>query len=303
MTSIVRAALSLAALALAAQVWVHLDWIMGLSEHCDYPDGCVSTWLPFAFHTATGLWIVAVVLGALAWTILAVAGASSVALLRVGVAWVSAFASLPLTPVWLRKVHGELDVDAMGRGHWPPASYRLAVVLLVLAFGIYAYQVVAMRRPVKAATGAGAGPATPVVAVVLVLLAGAGFVVVDQVQRRSVATEVAATQQQKRTFLMRVKESLDGHPDQPRSQLVEDDVLVREGLRACRWLAEQPALDKAREEGDAERAYFDANPTVSGWPFAQGRSALRRDLLLDAWGQLCRDVYDDHISYGYARDD
>ncbi len=49
-----------------AQLWIQVDWIGGLSEHCDYPGDCRERWLPDAFSAAEQVWLATAACGLLA---------------------------------------------------------------------------------------------------------------------------------------------------------------------------------------------------------------------------------------------
>jgi hypothetical protein len=112
----------------------------------------------------------------------------------------------------------------------------------------------------------------------------------------AVATEVRFTPKQESRYLAEMKENLDGHPAHPRSGLVGSEVLVRQGVSACEWLATQPAGDQARREPAVRTRFFAERPRVTGkWPFKQGRSGIREEILTNSWGWLCADITEDHI--------
>ncbi len=290
--------LSAAVLGLVVQVWVHLDWIGNSSEHCDFPGECLATWYPFAFAAATWLWLCSLVAGGLAWLHLARSGASVPALVRIGVAWVAAFCAFFLTPLVLPLRHGVIDIARIGGPPSLEGRYALAVLLLGLAALGFGWQLVATSRSpnaTRAATRRRTTAATAAVA--LVLSAGAAVVVVSQAQRQSVATDVVVSQKEERAYLGSVVEMLE-HRHGPRSRRVSDEVLLREGVTACRWLATRPGGRDALPSNPTRRAYFVAHPRVAGrWPFHDGRTSLRRHLLVDAWQYLCPDVYADHVSF------
>ena len=48
-----QVSLTVALVAVLVQVWVHFDWIGGLSEHCDFPEECLGRWLPISFGVVT----------------------------------------------------------------------------------------------------------------------------------------------------------------------------------------------------------------------------------------------------------
>ena len=76
----------LAVVGLLTQVWIHVDWIDGLGEHCDYPDECITWWLPRAFAAAEAAWIVTVLAGGIAFACAAWLHESSASLMTLGLA-------------------------------------------------------------------------------------------------------------------------------------------------------------------------------------------------------------------------
>jgi hypothetical protein len=291
--------------ALVAQLWVHLDWIGRSGEHCDFPGECLRTWYPIAFAAAAWLWLGALVVGGLAWLLLVRSGASVRASVLLGVAWSAAYAAFFLTPAAVPTRHGVVDIERFGGGTpLVEGRYAAGVALLCLATVGFGAQAVASARTRATGSGAHRWTAAITVGVAVVLALGAAVVVVGQVQRQSVATRVSVSPSEEREFLRESLEVLDGHPGRSRSQLVSDAVLLREGVGACRWLATQPGGGASLDREQTRRAYFLARPHATpGWPFEDGRTALRRDLAFNAWTYLCSDVYADHVSFREASGD
>ncbi len=112
---------------------------------------------------------------------------------------------------------------------------------------------------------------------------------------RSDAAEVTPTPDEQSRYLSEMKAALNGHPDRPRFHLLSSDVLVKEGIRACEWLAAQPG-DKAPDTGELRAAYISQHPDVLGaGPFEWRNSALRQVILTNSWGWLCVDIAEDRI--------
>ena len=103
------------------------------------------------------------------------------------------------------------------------------------------------------------------------------------------------TSEQRSRYLAEMKENLNGHPDNPRYDLVSEEVLVSEGVVACDWLATQPSADSALANDELRDLYFEEHPQATeGWPFEHGRTNLREEVLTNSWDWLCEDVEQDH---------
>lgn len=299
-------ALALALLALAGQVWVQVDWVGGLSEHCDYPEGCLGSWLPFAFRVTTVLWLTSLVAGAVAWLLAAGQHGSRAAVSRLGTAWAAGLMAFFFTPASLPRRHGVIDGRAFEDWVWAEHRHLIAVALLVLAAAGYGWELSGVIRAGRSdPPRAVSPPRRSHVLAVVCLLAGAtvglGYVYAE---RQEVATRVEVTPTERARYLDHAKHGLDGHPERPRSGRVSDESLVGEGTRACTWLAGRPVRDEALGLEAAQLAYLAAYPRVAGdWQLRQGRTPLRRWLVVNAWQLLCDDVYADHVSFAVARGD
>lgn len=118
------------------------------------------------------------------------------------------------------------------------------------------------------------------------------------------ASEIAPTREETTRFLGEMKENLNGHPTRMEFDLVRPSVLVAEGTRACRWLAQQAGGENAFRRDEAVDAYLTAHPRPPReWPFKHP-FGVRRQLLSNAWGWLCADVTDARIdlSVDYEHD-
>jgi hypothetical protein len=97
-------------------------------------------------------------------------------------------------------------------------------------------------------------------------------------------------------YLAEMKENLNGHPDSPRYHLVSESTLIHEGVVACEWLAKQPAGPSVLDDDELRDLYFDRHPRAhsDGWPFKNGRTDLREEILTNSWGWLCAEKAQDH---------
>lgn len=301
-----QVSLAVALLAGLVQVWVHVDWIGGLSEHCDFPEECLSSWLPISFGVVTWSWLTAVSAAGLAWILSTRHHASWSTLTLLGAAWAAVLGSYFLTPVAAPTRNGVIDIDVITGGPLSTGRYLVAELLLLGAAVVFASQLTSSLRDRDDLADPGRAGAgfIPTLVVGTVLALAAGGLVVREVERNQVASEVTLTATERTRYLQEMTEELDGHPDRPRSSRVSDEVLVREGVTACEWLAAQPGGDEARGPNGTEAAYFKARPEVAGdWPFQEGRTPLRRRLLANSWWVICPDVFDDHVSYRVASGD
>ena len=139
------------------------------------------------------------------------------------------------------------------------------------------------------------------------LVATLGVVVTVLLSRspsEAVATKVSFTAKQESRYLHEVKEFLTGRPGHDYYRLVNKLVLVQQGVQACEWLATQPARDHARRDDQLRDRYFADKPQANAdWPFKQGRTGLREEIVSNAWWQLCRDIADDHIDHSPIPED
>lgn len=122
--------------------------------------------------------------------------------------------------------------------------------------------------------------------------------------REPAASEVDFTPSQRARYLAEMKENLNGHPGDPRFHLVSKQILVRQAVIACEWLAMQPAGDAAQTSSELRLGYFEEHPRVDGeWPFEHGSSDLRSEILTNAWAWLCGDIAEDHVDQSPNFDD
>ncbi len=140
------------------------------------------------------------------------------------------------------------------------------------------------------------GAVVAVLALAILIVAGGAMLFL----REPASSEVTVTPDQRVKYLAEMKENLNGHPARPRYDLVSEETLVHEGVLACEWLSEQ---DVSRST-DLRSRYFAENPRASGpWPFAQGRTPLRSEVLTNAWGSLCPSLVQDRIDRTPENDD
>ena len=142
--------IGLAALSAAAQAWVTFDWIDGHDDHCDYPEECISSWLPNAFAAAENLWVVTVLAGGVAVVMGALLRRPSVDIVVLGGAWGAAFISYCLTPM-VQAGPGELARPAVEGDpfFWGGPGYTLAALLMAaaaVAFGWLLLRTLSDRR-------------------------------------------------------------------------------------------------------------------------------------------------------------
>lgn len=138
--------LALSAFVCLAQVWEHFQRIGTLGDHCDFPEDCVSRYLPGVYADLGRWWLVG---AALAWLVIvaaAIANVSRSSLLRVGVAGAVASLWFFATPLW----YARDDVGFMV-GHQPVGidlTFGFALLLLVGAAVLYSSEAIRlMRRP------------------------------------------------------------------------------------------------------------------------------------------------------------
>ncbi|TWH00043.1 hypothetical protein L615_002200000190 [Nocardioides sp. J9] len=127
----------LAIAGVVAQLWVQVDWIGGLSEHCDYPEDCETRWLPDAFAAAQLVWLATAACG-IATLLLALRLGEVRASLGAGAA--ATFLALVayfFTDAWQWRG----DVDSLVPVHGPrwDNGYRLALLLWTLSLALHAF--------------------------------------------------------------------------------------------------------------------------------------------------------------------
>jgi hypothetical protein len=131
-----------------------------------------------------------------------------------------------------------------------------------------------------------------------VAAAGASLVLWLTADRGHSADFTSVTAEQRTPYLAEMKENLNGHPTRPRYDKVSEQILVREGIVACQWLATQPTGHSALFDDELRHRYFRAHPRpAAGWPFRSGRTPLRDELLTNSWGWLCPDVASAHTTH------
>jgi hypothetical protein len=141
-TFIFRGVIGLAALSATAQAWVTYDWIDGLSEHCDYPEECWSSWLPTAFAAAEYLWILTVLAGGTAVVVGALLRRPSLDIAVLGGAWGAAFLSYCLTPMF-GVSSGEVAWRVQWEGNplfWGGPGFTLTALLMAAAATAFGWQ-------------------------------------------------------------------------------------------------------------------------------------------------------------------
>ena len=148
MRLVLRFAVGLAALTAMAQAWVTFDWIGDLSNHCDYPDECLSSWLPSAFAIAEYLWIATALAGATAVTAAGLLHRPRIDIAALGGAWAAAFISYCLTPM-VQATPGEPIVDwrpVEANFFWGGPGYAWTALLMAAAGAVFGWQLVRSRK-------------------------------------------------------------------------------------------------------------------------------------------------------------
>jgi len=143
MRVVLKVAVGLAVLTAVAQAWVTYDWIGRLSEHCDYPDECLSGWLPRAFALAEYLWIVTVLAGAFAVTAAGLLRRPLIDMAALSGALAAAVTSYLLTPM-IQATPGEPIVEwqpvEADPFFWGGPGYTLTALLMAAAAVMFAWQ-------------------------------------------------------------------------------------------------------------------------------------------------------------------
>jgi hypothetical protein len=88
-----------AVIAALIQAWITYDWIVQARDHCDYPDGCLSTWFPRAFFAIKWLWVVTVLAGTASLARAAIARRPRADLVVLAASLVAAFLGYVSTPM------------------------------------------------------------------------------------------------------------------------------------------------------------------------------------------------------------
>lgn len=135
----------MAVVGVLAQLWIQVDWIGGMSEHCDYPEECRAHWFPQVFSTAEPVWLITTAVGlmtlAIGWRLAESTATLTVTAVGVGVGFVAYL----FTQTW--QWRGDLDGFFRWYGPRWDTGYQLALILLT---GSVILQAFALGRVVAA---------------------------------------------------------------------------------------------------------------------------------------------------------
>jgi hypothetical protein len=152
-TKAYRATSVVAALCGVAQAWVTYDWIGDLGNHCDYPDECLTSWLPLAFPVAQSLWISAMLAATVSMLLAIGLARPRGVVIAWGVAWSAALVAYVVQPVVLvtpgRPIVDYRQVEG-NPFFWGGPGYTLTSLLMVAASLTFAWQALDVHRPRKA---------------------------------------------------------------------------------------------------------------------------------------------------------
>ena len=144
-----RVATGLAAFAAFSQAWITFNWIGWSDDHCDYPQECLSTWLPRAFAFAEYLWVVTALAGGTAVVAAGLLRRPRVDIGALGGAWAAAFISYCLTPM-IQATPGEPILDwrpiEANSLYWGGPGYTLVALLMAAAGGVFGWELVRSHR-------------------------------------------------------------------------------------------------------------------------------------------------------------
>lgn len=129
--------------------WVLFDWLGRHSEHCDYPEECLTSFFPSAFTLVQSLWLATMLLGGAAVVVAALARWTTQEVLLLGVAWVAVVVSVGTSPLYgggedmtRQQVEGNgfLGMDGTLPGAQVVALVTLAASMLFAIQAVRAHQ-------------------------------------------------------------------------------------------------------------------------------------------------------------------
>ena len=137
-----RLAIGIAAVSALAQAWVTFDWIDNLGDHCDYPEECLSSWLPWAFAMAEYLWVLTVLAGGSAVVLGALLRRPSLDIAALGGAWGASFISYWLSPMVQASPGEPVDWHVVEGNplFWGGPGYLLTALLMAGAATVFGWQ-------------------------------------------------------------------------------------------------------------------------------------------------------------------
>lgn len=140
MKSAFRVATGIAAVSALAQAWVTFDWIDNLGDHCDYPEECLYSWLPWAFAAAEYLWVLAVLAGGSTVLLGALLRLPNLDIAALAGAWGASFISYWLSPMVQASPGKPVDSHAVEGNplFWGGPGYTVTALLMAgaaIAFG------------------------------------------------------------------------------------------------------------------------------------------------------------------------